>query len=194
VPVAKTPRYKEFLQHLRQRLPEKKVSHSIFVAEYFSSFADLIGVDHDAAATAGLLHDCCRLLGPDALVEKAREYNLPMDEFQRERPVLLHGPVGAEYCRRELGVEDEDVYEAIYWHTTGRPQLGMLGQGLYLADFAEPMRPYPEAAQTRELMRKHDFGAALLYAADAKNGFAQQKGSENADALAFQLWLRKQYA
>lgn len=193
MPVAKSLRYKEFLALLRRRLPEKKVSHSIFVSEYLSSFAEKEGLDHDEAVTAGLMHDLCRTMSNHEMLQKAREYRLPIGELQLEKPVLLHGPVAAEELRREHGVREDNIYEAIYWHTTGRPQLGKLGQALYLADFAEPTRAYAEAAQTRELLRKQGFSEAMLFAADAKLHYVKKKNADNPDGHAFYLWLRQVY-
>ena len=36
-----------------------------------------------------------------------------MNARTREDPELLHGPIAAELARRELGVEDEEVLEAV---------------------------------------------------------------------------------
>lgn len=191
MPIASMPRCKEFLQVLRTRLSEKKVTHCIFVAEYLASFSAAIGVDHDLAVSAGLLHDLCRQMGGESLILRAREYRLPLSEEQCAKPVLLHGPVAAEECRRELGITDEAHYEAIYWHTTGRPGLGPLGQGLYLADFAEPGRQYPEAAQVRERLRKHGFHEALRLCAETKLAFGAKKGAQHPDAFGFYHWLQK---
>jgi len=194
MPIAKDPRYKEYLQLLRARLPEKKVSHCVFVAEYLCSFAPGLGLDHSEAVAAGLLHDLCRAMPHDELLAKARGYRLPIGELQLERPILLHGPVAAEEVRREHGIGGEPVHEAIYWHTTGRPKLGKLGQALILADFAEPTRPYAEAAQTREMLRKQGFEAALLFAVHAKLHYVKQKNALNPDGKAFYLWLEQEYA
>lgn len=194
MPIAKDPRYKEYLHLLRARLPEKKVSHCIFVAEYLSSFAPGLGMDHGEAVAAGLLHDLCRAVPGEELLQKARAYRLPLGELQLERPLLLHGPVAAEELRREHDVRAEPVYEAIYWHTTGRPGLGRLGQALILADFAEPTRPYPEAAQAREMLRKRGFEAALLYAVHAKLDYVRRKHAADPDGPAFYLWLEQEYA
>ncbi|MBI3117301.1 MAG: bis(5'-nucleosyl)-tetraphosphatase (symmetrical) YqeK [Candidatus Hydrogenedentes bacterium] len=194
MPVVKDPRSTEFLRLLRERLPEKRVSHSIFVAEYLSSFARQIGLDHDQAVAAGLLHDLCRTLSNDEMLQRAQEYDLPVGPRQLAKPVLLHGPVAAEEVRRELGIDDEGIYEAIYWHTTGRPELGKLGQALYLADFAEPTRPYAEAAQTRDMLRKVGFKDAMLFATHAKLHYVRKKNADNPEGHAFYLWLQQEYA
>jgi len=194
VPAIKSPRYKEFLAIIRERLPAKKASHCVFVAEYLASFAESVGLDHDRAVMAGMLHDLCRCLSKDELLARARGYSLNLDEAYLGNPVLLHGPVAAEECRRELAIEDEDVYEAIFWHSTGRPKWNHLGQALYVADFAEPTRHYPEAAEVRNTLRKHGFEQALLLAAETKAAYGAEKHADNPDAKAFLWWLRQDNA
>ncbi|MCC6142941.1 MAG: bis(5'-nucleosyl)-tetraphosphatase (symmetrical) YqeK, partial [Candidatus Hydrogenedentes bacterium] len=162
MPIAKAARTHEFVAALRERLPEDKVAHCVSVAEYLSSFAETIGLDHDTAVAAGLLHDLCRGLGNDEILRLAVAYGLPIREVQLQRPILLHGALAAEECRRNFGLTDPDFYEALYWHTTGRPGLGLLGQALYHADFAEPLRKYPEAAEARAVLQSSGFPAALL--------------------------------
>jgi len=186
-------RFKEFHFLLRDRLPEEKVSHCVFVAEYAASLAERVGVDHDEAVTAGLLHDLCRTEPGEDLLRRARGYGLPLSEAALEVPLLLHGPVAAEECKRDLNIASPSVYEAIYWHTTGRPDLDRLGQLLFLADFSEPTRRFPEAAQARALVRGEGFEAALHFVAEKKLVFQQAKAVVDPSLQAFQWWLQKAY-
>ena len=193
MPLVKTPRYKEYLQFLRSRAPEKTVSHCIFVAEYLTSFAEGLGIAHDDAAAAGLLHDVCRRASAQELLAQAREYGLPLGEAQLARPMLLHGAVGAELVKRDLGIDDEGVCEAIAWHTTGRPGLGVLGQALYVADFAEPTRKYPAAGEAREILRREGFSAALRFVAKCKAGHVSKAGVVEPNGAAFHCWLSREF-
>ncbi len=193
MPIAKMARYKEFHHLLRDRLPEEKVSHCVFVAEYAASLAEKIDVDHDAAVTAGLLHDLCRTEADEDLLRRARGYGLQVSDAASEVPLLLHGPVAAEECRRDLNIPSDSVYEAIYWHTTGRPDLDRLGQLLFLADFSEPTRRFPEAAQARALVRNEGFDAALHFVCEKKLAFQQSKTVVDPNLQAFLIWLRKAY-
>ena len=191
MPIAKMDRYKEFHHLLRDRLTEEKVSHSVFVAEYAASLADSMDVDHDAAVTAGLLHDLCRTMEPEDLLRNARGYGLAISDTALEVPLLLHGPVAAEECRRDLNIASDPVYEAIYWHTTGRPDLDRLGQLIFLADFSEPTRRFPEAAQARALVRNKGFDAALHFVIEQKLRFQQTKTVVDPNLQAFLIWFRK---
>ncbi len=192
MPVVDTPRHKAFIDLLHARLPEKRATHCIYVAEYLSSFAVSIGLDHDKAVTAGLLHDLCRTLSNEAMLARAKEYGVSLTELSRERPILLHGPVAAAEIRRDLGIDDPDILEAIAWHTGGRRGLCLLGCALYVADFAEPGRNYPEAAEARDRLQTVGFDDALDYAARCKHERAMTCGKVmDPDAQDFFNWIQE---
>ncbi len=193
MPIARMSRYKEFLQLIRERLPDEKVSHSIFVAEYAASLAVKAGVPHDEIVTAGMLHDLCRTETPEVLLTRARGYGIDISEVALEAPMLLHGPVAAEECREELGLWDDDVYAAIFWHTTGCAGLGRIGQLLFLADFSEPTRKFPEAAEARGIARKSGFEPALRYAARAKLDYLRGREVLDHNLEDFVLWIEQEY-
>lgn len=171
-------------------LPEKRVRHVLGVAETAVDIARRFGLDEEKLETAALLHDLCRALSNAELLERAEEYALPISDVQRAKPMLLHGPVAAEEAQRGLGVTDPEVYEAIYWHTTGTPGLGLIGQALYIADFAEPTRDYPEAAEARALLDTEGFDATLRFVARQKCGLAnKKKAGADPNTRAFLDWL-----
>jgi predicted HD superfamily hydrolase involved in NAD metabolism len=188
MPIVKMARYKEFAQLLRKRLSGDKYSHSVFTAEYLSSFAESIGLDHDTAVTAGLLHDLCRTMEPAELLKRARTYKVSMSDVQRALPMLLHGPVAAEECRRTFGIDDA-VYEAIYWHTTGRPKLGLLGCALYVADFAEPRRSSAAAREARAMLTEKGFEETLRFVATSRRNYLQAQEVVEPNSEAFYVWL-----
>lgn len=193
MPLAKVPHVREYVRLLRQNLPDEKVQHCVFVAEYLSSFAPSLGLSHDDAAVAGLLHDLCRAMPPADLLAQAEEYGIPILPYHEQKPILLHGPLAAEKVKRDLGIDNPDIYEAIYWHTTGKAGYGLLGQALYFADFAEPGRHYPEAASAREILRTHSFPKALCYAADVKVNYFKRAPALDPHGKEFYAWLKEIY-
>ena len=54
---------------------------------------------------------------------------------------LLHSKTGAAIARDVFGVEDA-VYDAIWYHTTGKPDMTLLEKIIYLADYIEPSRDF----------------------------------------------------
>lgn len=193
MPVLEIPRADEYLRLLEERLPEKTLRHTLSVASMMHGLVDKAGIERVPAITAGLLHDYCKAMKPDALLAAAEAYGVPINDAQRRKPNLLHGPVAAEEVKREHGVDDEDVYEAIYWHTTGKPGLGRVGQALYLADFCEPMRTISEAADARRILERDGFDAALLFAARKKVAHVRTKSAVDPNTEAFVEWLESEF-
>jgi predicted HD superfamily hydrolase involved in NAD metabolism len=187
--VVLSDRADEFTARLRERLPEETVEHSISVAEMMVSMADRVGFTREQAVTAGLLHDLCKEMKRRELLEAANRYGIPVNSFQRVRPALLHGPVAAEEVRRDLGVNDEDVYDAIYWHTTGHPHFGKVGLALCFADFAEPLRSRPEAGEARRLLASNGFYPALGFVLQRKAEYLRTRPVVDPTTEAFYKWF-----
>jgi nicotinate-nucleotide adenylyltransferase len=73
-----------------------------------------------------------------------------LENAERENPALLHALTGAALAKERFGVSDE-VYEAIRWHTTGKPDMSTLEKILYLADYTEPTRDFEGVEALRRL-------------------------------------------
>jgi len=188
--ILETPYAERYFETLRARLDEETFKHSIGTGQFMIGLAGRLDLAYESAAAAGLLHDIGKGWNAAQLLDRAARYNITPNDTQRLKPDLLHGPVGAEEVRHELGLDDPAVYEAIYWHTTGRPGLGPLGLALYFADFAEPTRPCPEAGLAREMLDEHGFDRALLYVADQK--FKRVLAKPHIDPITkdFYTWLK----
>ena len=63
---------------------------------------------------------------------------------------LLHSKTGACMARYVFGEPDE-VYEAIFWHTTGKADMALLDKILYMADYIEPNRDFEGVERLRKL-------------------------------------------
>jgi len=135
----------------RSRLSERRYEHTLRVADTAESLAMAHDLDADRARLAALLHDAAREMEPEEFLHLADKWHLQVRDPERQSPKLLHGPVAAELARRELGVDDEEVLEAVRTHTTGRPGMGQLALVLYVADKIEPARDYPSVRRLRTL-------------------------------------------
>jgi predicted HD superfamily hydrolase involved in NAD metabolism len=145
----------------RERLSEKRYGHTVRVAGTAEGLARKHGIDPAQTRLAALLHDAARETEPDEFLRLAKEWNLSVGEPERQSAKLLHGPVAAELARRELGVADEEVLEAIRVHTVGEARMGPLALALYVADKIEPARDYPSVDRLRRLAREDLRQAAI---------------------------------
>jgi predicted HD superfamily hydrolase involved in NAD metabolism len=100
-----------------------------------------------------LCHDVARAMGGGELLLRASQLDLPVSMVEREVPILLHGPVGAEILKTEDGLTDDSIYQAVYWHTTAHPSLDTLGKVVFLADKLDPQKigSYPFQPRIRDL-------------------------------------------
>ncbi len=161
----------------RSRLSEKRYGHTMRVADTAGDLARVHSLDEGRTRLAALLHDAARESRPEEFLELADEWRLPVGEPERQSPKLLHGPVAAELARRQLGVDDEEVLEAIRAHTTGRPGMGPLALALYVADKIEPARDYPSVERLRTLARQ-DLHAAATEALRRAIAHNEERGKD----------------
>lgn len=99
-----------------------------------------------------------------------RKYAIICDTAETENPKLLHAKTGAALARDLFGVSDE-IYEAIRWHTTGKPDMRTLEKIIYLADYIEPTRDFPGLDRLRELAYEDLDKAMALGLPDEPGGY-----------------------
>ncbi len=181
----------EFLELLRRRVREKTYNHCVSVAKTMLDIVEKAGITPEQAVTAGLLHDLCKAMKPAELGQAAAEYGIAEN---LDSPNLLHGPVAAEECSRRLGIGDEDVIDAIRWHTTGRAGWSRVGQAIYFADFSEPLRARAEAEEARAILYRDGFEAALLFVIDQKLNHVKKHHSLHPSSEDFAKWAEGEFS
>ncbi len=104
------------------------------------------------ALTAGLLHDSAKHIPPAELLKQCQKYKLEITKSEEESPYLLHGKLGAYFAEKQFHVLDNDILNAIRYHTTGRPQMSLLEKIVFVADYIEPNRyKQPNLSEVRQL-------------------------------------------
>ncbi|MGN0152614.1 MAG: bis(5'-nucleosyl)-tetraphosphatase (symmetrical) YqeK [Wujia sp.] len=130
----------KILVRLKGKISEKRFEHSLGVEYTAACMAMVYGADMEKARLAGLLHDCAKGLPAKEKLEKARKHGLSVNKFEEKNPDMLHAKLGAFYARYKYGVTDQDVLNAICYHTTGRPNMSLLEKIIFVADYIEPNR------------------------------------------------------
>lgn len=141
----------QFIAIIRARLSDYRFRHSLCVAEEAQRLARRYGADPDKAYTAGILHDIMKDTDPAAQQKILTDYGETLDAVEQQSPTLWHARTGAVFLRHILGVEDEDILQAVRYHTTGRAGMTMLEKVLFVADFTSADRDYPDVDVMRRL-------------------------------------------
>ena len=125
---------------LQSALSLPRYIHTMGVVKTAKKLAGRWQADEKKAMTAALLHDCAKDYPEQMKRRFCKEFHVPIDPVMDQAIDLCHGPLGAEVARREYGVTDEEVLNAIRYHTTGRPEMTKLEQIIFIADYIEPNR------------------------------------------------------
>lgn len=142
----------ENLKHqIRLSMSEKRYKHTIGVLETAVRLAGFYGADREKAGTAALLHDIARDVDTGELLRLSETFGVNADEIEKAVPDLLHGKVGAAIARKQFMVENDEVLNAIRFHTTGRRGMTVLEKIIFIADMIEPGRDFSGVKDLRDL-------------------------------------------
>lgn len=141
-------------------LKHKRIPHVLGTEQEAIRLAERYGADVEKARIAALLHDCTKKLDMESQLALCDHYGIRLDELEQVSLKLLHSKTGAALARDVFGV-DEEIYNAIWWHTTGHANMTLLEKIIYLADYIEPSRDFPGVDKLRSVCYK-DLNEGLL--------------------------------
>ncbi len=153
----------QYIDIIRGRLTPRRFEHSLAVAAQAEHLAKKYGADPEKARVAGLLHDILKDTDGDSQLQIFKEFGILLDAVEEKAPKLWHARAGAVFLQRILHIEDEDILNAVRYHTTARAGMSPLEVVLYLADFTSADRDYPDVDVMRELTER-DPDEAMRYA------------------------------
>ena len=163
-PDKKTAKKAEVIvKKLKKTLSSRRFIHTKGVAEESVKLARVHGADEKKAYLAGLLHDCAKDIPNKEKLELCKKYGVEIDKVLAEQPDLAHQFLGAELARAVFGITDKEILDAIRYHTTGRPDMGVLEKIVYLADFFEPSRRYYDGRDEIKNLAYKDLDKAVAF-------------------------------
>ncbi len=169
---------------------EKRVRHIRGTEEEAVRLARRWGADETLARRAGILHDCTKYLELEEQLALCKQYGVQLDELEQRMVKLLHSKTGACIARAVFGEPDE-VFWAIYWHTTAKADMTTLEKILYVADYMEPNRDFDGVERLRELAYR-DLDKALLLGVDTTiQEMEERKLPVHQNTIQARAWLRE---
>ena len=131
-------------------LKHKRIPHVLGTEQEAIRLAQRYGADVEKARVAALLHDCTKKLSMEEQLALCEKYGIQLDELEQKALKLLHSKTGAAIAKDVFGV-DEEIYSAIWYHTTGHANMTRLEKIIYLADYIEPSRDFPGVDELRSV-------------------------------------------
>ncbi len=170
-------------------LDEKRYEHTLGVTYTAAALAMRYNGSVYQAQLAGLLHDCAKCLSLENMVSICKKNHLSVTELEKTKASLLHSKVGSFLAEQDYQVSDQDVLNAILYHTTGRPGMSLLEKIIFVADYIEPGR---SSAPNLPEIRKTAFvnlDQALLRILEDTLTYLKERGGEidrmTADTFAY---------
>lgn len=151
--------YKEIIKPL---MGEYRYIHSVNVSEEAVKLAKFYGADREKAAIAGILHDITKEFSKNEQLQIMLDGGIILDNVQQNAPKLWHSISGSIYVKNILGIMDEDILNAIRFHTTGRAGMSLLEKVIYIADYTSKERDYNGVKTMRKKSLK-SIESAMLY-------------------------------
>ncbi|MBN2057932.1 MAG: bis(5'-nucleosyl)-tetraphosphatase (symmetrical) YqeK [Candidatus Saganbacteria bacterium] len=155
------PQRNKIIERLAEELDKERFDHSLRVEQTALKLAKRYGVAARQVSLAALLHDCARRYDRPGLLRQARKHGIVVDAVSRAEPKLLHAELSAILAKKEFGIRDKRVLNAIRRHTIGAPAMSRLEQVIYLADHLEEGRQFRGVNDLRRLVKK-DLNKAMV--------------------------------
>ncbi|MEH7236097.1 bis(5'-nucleosyl)-tetraphosphatase (symmetrical) YqeK [Bacillus sp. JJ1562] len=150
------------LEIVKEQLTGHRYQHTLGVMETAIQLSKRFNVDVKKAETAAIFHDYAKFRPKDEMKQIIIDQHMSSDLLFHNTE-LWHAPVGAYLVKTEVGIEDEEILDAIRFHTSGREKMTLLEKVIFVADYIEPGRHFPGVEEGRELA-KQDLDNALIYA------------------------------
>lgn len=117
----------------------KRLKHIKRVVKRAKKLAEIYQVNTYEVQVAAYLHDITKKWSN----KKHIEY-LESDEALKYKKHLyyLHAASGAKYAKEVLNIENQNILDAIYFHSTGSDNMSQLAKIIIVADMCEPKRKH----------------------------------------------------
>jgi len=143
----------DFEFELKKFMGEKRYNHSLAVQKECVSLGKLFKMgskDIEELSVAGYLHDITKEKTLDEHIFLCKKYGIKYDKEELLSPKVFHSRTGA-YLARELYPEyvNDNVFQCIMNHTTGKPNMSLSEKIVYLADYIEPTRKHSDCKKLR---------------------------------------------
>lgn len=161
-----------FMKKVASYLSESRFAHSLSVAHLALLIATRNRIiNPESAYIAGLLHDIGKgLTEADAREIVKREF----PEYAAYPAWSLHQFTGSYLAKKDFGITDEAVLDAIAYHCTGKPHMSPLAKIIYSSDKIEPTRGYDSTKMINKCLKNYYVGFLTVLSENQK--FMKEKG------------------
>lgn len=133
-------------------LTPRRLGHVLAVRDMVARLAELYCPEDSLwLQAAALLHDITKELSLEEQIALCERYHLPRTRGDSLAPKCFHAVTAAALIPDEYpAYADPRVVAAVRWHTTGRAGMTLGEKLVYLADYIDESRSFPDCVALRE--------------------------------------------
>ena len=124
----------------RENLNTARFLHSRNTALLAHDLCLRFGLDPGAGYLAGIAHDLGKQLDVKQMLKLAKTDGMAISSLEKDKPNLLHGRAAAVLLEEHFNIHNNDILEAVAFHTSGAENMGPLAKVIYIADKVEVSR------------------------------------------------------
>jgi len=158
-----------FIEKLKKitesKMPPDLYIHSISTLDYASKLANIHLNESNSSGKPNqlfyklciscILHDYGKIFLPLDLVKIAEREKIKLSKFEFSCEPLLHGYLAPYLIKRDFGIKDHSILNAVKYHTIGSCKMNMMDKILYISDKIEETRNYENVDYLRSLSQKN---------------------------------------
>jgi nicotinate-nucleotide adenylyltransferase len=160
----------------REALSTERFLHSRNTALHASDLCRRFGLDPMDGYLAGIAHDLAKQLDNKQLLKIVKSAGIKISDLEKDKPNLLHGKAAAVLLRECFYIHNEDILEAVAFHTSGSENMGPLAKVIYIADKTESSRNI--APSLRKMCREETLDNILFAVLEIMIIKLQSKGAD----------------
>lgn len=143
-------------EDIKPYLTGKRYAHTLAVEKAAAELGGIYLPDQvTKLRAAALLHDITKMADTEKQLQYCGEFGIMVTASDRQSPKIFHAKTGAELAKRAFAAyADPVVIDGIRWHTTGHDGMTVFEAIVYLADYIEETRTFPDCIALREYFRR----------------------------------------
>ena len=142
--------YEYYKNELEKILSPKRFNHSVNVSLMSEKLAKNYGVDSEKAKLAGLLHDICKEKPDEENIEMSKKDGYFAYSDKTNSIKILHGPAASFFLKEKYGITDNEILNAVKYHTTGRKNMTLFEKIIFVADHISEERQWPDVKELQK--------------------------------------------
>ncbi len=148
----------ELRASIQNSMSPKRYTHTCAVERMVARLCELFCPECTTELrAAALLHDITKEESLEKQLQLCREFDIIVQSGDVLAPKTFHAKTAAALIGRDYPVfASETVVSAVRWHTTGHADMTLGEQLLYLADYIDDSRMFPDCVRLRNYFWRAD--------------------------------------